>query len=127
MHFIEVHPFLLSVRMTGIADDVNGVQFSSLVNKARKVNGVQFATLVNIADESDFPVGLVNIIKKGERGISVTYDLLGNTLLSFRSGGKYTYGISFQIRPTRSRYCLTVIFGERIQTRIFNRYISGIK
>ncbi len=84
MHFIEVHPFLLSVRMTGIADDVNGVQFSSLVNKARKVNGVQFATLVNIADESDFPVGLVNIIKKGERGISVTYDLLGNTLLSFR-------------------------------------------
>ena len=79
--------------LINIADDVNGVQFSGFVNKARKVNGVQFATLVNIANESDFPVGLVNIIKKGEKGFSVTYDLLGNTLLSFRSGGKYTYGI----------------------------------
>lgn len=79
--------------LINIADNVNGVQFSGLINKAHKVKGVQFATLVNIADENDFPIGFVNIIKNGEKGIALTYDLLGNTLLSFRSGGKYTYGI----------------------------------
>lgn len=35
----------------------------------------------------------MNIIKNGEKGIAVTYDILGNAVLSFRSGGKYTYGI----------------------------------
>lgn len=79
--------------LINIAGDVNGVQFSGLINKARKVKGAQFATLVNIADENDFPIGFVNIIKNGEKGLSLTYDMLGNALLSFRSGGKYTYGI----------------------------------
>lgn len=84
------------VQFTGLlnkAEDVKGVQFAGLLNIARKVNGVQFATLINIAEESDFPIGLINLIKNGEKGIAVTYDVLGNTVVSFRSGGKYTYGI----------------------------------
>lgn len=79
--------------LVNVAKEVRGVQFSGLVNVAKRVEGVQFATLVNVADKSDFPIGLVNIIKQGEKGIAVTYDLLGNTVVSFRSGGKYTYGI----------------------------------
>lgn len=75
------------------AEDVKGVQFAGLLNIAKRVNGVQFATLINIAEESDFPIGLINLIKNGEKGIAVTYDVLGNTIVSFRSGGKYTYGI----------------------------------
>lgn len=76
-----------------VAGDVRGLQFAGIINKAKKVKGVQFAGIINIADESDFPVGLVNIIKKGEIGLALTYDMLGNTMLTFRSGGKYTYGI----------------------------------
>lgn len=79
--------------ITNITSDYRGVQFAGLLNIARKVNGVQFATLINIAEESDFPIGLINLIKNGEKGIAVTYDVLGNTIVSFRSGGKYTYGI----------------------------------
>lgn len=49
--------------------------------------------IVNIAETSDCPIGLINIIKKGEKRIAITYDALGSTVVSFCSGGKYTYGI----------------------------------
>ena len=75
------------------AGNVNGVQIAGLVNVAKNVRGVQFAGLINIAENSDVPIGLINIIKNGEMGIAVTYDGIGNVLASFRSGGKYTYGI----------------------------------
>ena len=75
------------------AKDINGFQFAGVVNIAQKVNGVQFG-LLNIADENDYPIGIINIIKKNrEMGIALTYDFLGNNVISFRSGTKYTYGI----------------------------------
>lgn len=79
--------------LTNVSKNVYGSQFAGLVNVAWKVTGVQFAALVNVAEESDFPIGIINIIKKGEKGIALTYDMLGNAVVSFRSGGKYTYGI----------------------------------
>lgn len=79
--------------LLNIAKDIKGLQFAGLVNVAEEVQGVQFAVLVNVAEESDFPIGLINIIEKGEKGIALTYDMLGNAVVSFRSGGKYTYGI----------------------------------
>lgn len=75
------------------ATNVRGVQIAGLVNVANDVKGVQFAGLVNIAKNSDVPIGLINIIKNGEMGIALTYDGIGNAVASFRSGGKYTYGI----------------------------------
>ena len=75
------------------AKDVYGLQFAGLVNVAKQAKGVQFAAILNVAEESDFPIGLINIIKKGDKGVAITYDLLGNAVMSFRSGGKYTYGI----------------------------------
>lgn len=75
------------------AKEINGFQFAGVVNIARKVNGVQFG-LLNIANENDYPIGIINIIKKNrEMGVALTYDFLGNSVLSFRSGAKYTYGI----------------------------------
>ena len=79
--------------VTNIAKNVKGLQFATVVNVAKKVKGVQFATLLNIAEECDFPIALVNIIKNGNMGVALSYDLLNNAMLSFRSGGKYTYGI----------------------------------
>ncbi len=75
------------------ANNFRGVQFAGLFNVAKTVKGVQFATLLNIADDNDFPIALLNLIKHGEKGVAATYDVLGNTIVSFRSGGKYTYGI----------------------------------
>lgn len=79
--------------MINMAKDVRGSQFAGLINIAKDVRGVQFAGLINIAENSDCPIGLINIIKNGEKGIAVTYDAIGSTVVSFRSGGKYTYGI----------------------------------
>ena len=84
------------VQLAGLLNtskDITGLQFAGLLNIAGKVRGVQFARLLNIAEESDCPIGLVNIVKHGEMGIALTYDILGNGIVSFRSGGKYTYGI----------------------------------
>lgn len=79
--------------LANVATNVKGMQFAGLINVANKVDGVQFASVLNIADESNFPIGIVNIIKNGEKGVALTYDVLNNAVLSFRSGGKYTYGI----------------------------------
>lgn len=87
---------LYGMQLAGLfncAKDVYGLQFSGLVNVAKRARGVQFATILNVAEESDFPIGLINIIKQGDKGVALTYDILGNAVMSFRSGGKYTYGI----------------------------------
>lgn len=79
--------------VANIAGDVKGVQLSAVMNKAKKVKGVQFATLLNIAEESNFPIAFINIIKNGKMGVALTHDILNNKVVSLRSGGKYTYGI----------------------------------
>src|SRR4051812_36100063 len=68
------------------ADDVRGVQGAGLLNIAHKVTGVQLVGLLNVADSSDYPVALINIIKNGERRISLSTDETLTTLASFRSG-----------------------------------------
>ncbi|GHV20027.1 hypothetical protein FACS1894174_01080 [Bacteroidia bacterium] len=75
------------------ARNVAGVQIAGLINVAKHVSGIQLAGIVNIAEDSDCPVGLINLIKNGEKGIGVTYNETGSTVVSFRSGGKITYGI----------------------------------
>lgn len=87
---------LYGMQLAGLfncAKDVYGLQFAGLVNVAKRARGVQFATILNVAEESDFPIALINIIKKGDKGVALTYDMLGNAVMSFRSGGKYAYGI----------------------------------
>ena len=87
---------LYGMQLAGLfncAKDVYGLQFAGLVNVAKRARGVQFAAILNMAEESDFPIGLINIIKQGDKGVALTYDILGNAVMSFRSGGKYAYGI----------------------------------
>ena len=79
--------------LTNIAGNVNGTQLAGLINIANDVSGVQFAGLVNIANKSDYPIGLLNIIKEGEMGIAATYNEIGTAGVTFRSGGRVTYGI----------------------------------
>lgn len=76
-----------------ISGRVNGFQFGGLFNIARQVEGVQFAGLVNIAESCDYPIALLNIIRDGEYALGVSYNETGTILLTFRSGGRITYGI----------------------------------
>lgn len=76
-----------------IAGQVDGMQLAGFVNVAGKVKGVQLAGFINIADSSDYPIGLVNIISKGEAAIGVSADEYGTAILALRSGGRKLYGI----------------------------------
>lgn len=73
--------------------EVRGVQFAGFINIANTVKGAQFAGFINIADSSDYPIGIINLIKNGEKSIGVSTDETQTTMLSFRSGGKTLYGI----------------------------------
>jgi hypothetical protein len=47
-------------------------------------DGFRFAGLVKIAENSDYPIALLNIIKNGEYGIAATYNEIGSVTLTFR-------------------------------------------
>lgn len=76
-----------------VAKDVNGSQFAGFINIAKKVKGAQIAGFINIAETSDSPIGIINIIKNGEKSIAATIDESQTSMLTFRSGGKNMYGI----------------------------------
>lgn len=83
------------VQLAGVfntANEVNGSQFAGVFNKAKKVKGVQMA-VINIADSSDYTIGLINIIKNGEKRIGISTDENLSSFVTFRSGGRVLYGI----------------------------------
>ena len=79
--------------VVNVADQVDGFQLAGVVNKAKTVKGVQLAGLLNIADSSDYPIAIINLIKAGEKRVGVSTDEALNTMASFRSGGRKLYGI----------------------------------
>lgn len=76
-----------------VARDVSGTQVAGFINVARKVDGVQLSGFMNVAESSDYPIGLVNIIKNGDIAIGITTDESLTTLLALRSGGRVLYGV----------------------------------
>ncbi|MEC3881110.1 hypothetical protein [Parapedobacter sp. 10938] len=87
---------VLGIQVGGVsnrAGDVKGMQLSGVFNVADNVRGVQLAGLVNIADSSDYPIGLVNLVKNGGRRVGVGVAEPGMAWLTFRSGGKVMYGL----------------------------------
>lgn len=109
--FTNVSKYAKGVQVTGfanIAKDVDGVQVAGFINVAKKVKGAQLG-FINIAESCDYPIGLVNIIKKGEMHLGLTIDETGTTLAAFRSGSKKMYGIlglGLNVAEPRMRYGL---------------------
>ncbi len=68
------------------------VQLAGFINVAKNVQ-VQMAGFINIADSCDYPIGFLNLSKKGEKTISLSMDESSTVLGSFRSGGRIMYGI----------------------------------
>jgi hypothetical protein len=75
------------------AADVKGSQIAGFINIAKKVKGVQLSGFINIADSSDYPIGIINIVKNGEKSIALSTNQNLTTMATFRSGGKVLYGI----------------------------------
>lgn len=104
------------------AENVTGFQFAGVVNKAKRVDGVQFAGLINIADSSDYPIGILNFIKKGKKNIGIQYDELQNITVAFRSGSRYTYGI-LGVGYNITQSAIVAEIGLGFHINISNRFI----
>ncbi|NEU10160.1 hypothetical protein GZH53_17685 [Flavihumibacter sp. R14] len=108
---------------TNTAGDVTGSQIAGFFNVAKKVKGVQIAAFINIADSSDHPIGLINIIRKGEKSIGFSIDESQTAVASFRSGGRILYGIiggGYNFKNKDAVYALEAGFGAHmINTRVF--------
>jgi len=75
------------------SQSIVGSQIAGIANKAKKVKGIQLAGIVNIADSSDYPIGLLNFIKNGEKNFSLAVNEDNYLGLQFRSGGRVLYSI----------------------------------
>ena len=101
------------------AAEVKGSQFAGFINIAKKVKGAQLAGFINIADSSDHPIGLVNIIKRGEKAIGFNIDETETGIFSFRSGGKSLYGIiglGYNFKNTDAVYAFKTGLGAHFFT-----------
>jgi hypothetical protein len=76
------------------SSEETGSQISGVVNIGGKVKGIQIAGILNVADSSDYPIGLINIIKNGRKSIAVGTDESGSANFTFRSGGRVLYGLT---------------------------------
>lgn len=76
-----------------VGKHAEGMMFAGFINIAKKVKGAQVSGFFNVADSSDYPIGIINLIKQGEKSIGVNMDENETSMLSFRSGGKVLYGI----------------------------------
>jgi hypothetical protein len=76
-----------------VSSGKTGPQVAGVINVGGKVKGIQLAGLINVADSSDYPIGLINFIKNGEKSFSLGTDESGLAALTFRSGGRVLYGV----------------------------------
>jgi hypothetical protein len=124
------------------AKDVKGAQFSGVVNISRDLSGVQGSLvnvangtvhgvqigLVNVADDSDFSLGLVNVMKKGRFGVDGFGAETGFFSLALKNGGSHWhsfYGISYRARADANlRYGLLLGLGAHITTNSRRFYVD---
>lgn len=87
--------------------DVVSSQMAGFMNVAKKVKGVQVSGFMNIADSSDYPVGVINLVKNGEKAVGAAIDENLTSMFLFRSGGKILYGIigfGYNLDNKKNRY-----------------------
>ena len=114
------HQDAKGLQLSGLLNKSENVntQIAGLINIAKNVKGIQMAGLINIADSSDYPIGILNFVKNGEKSISLTVDETATTLASFRSGGRVLYGIlgiGYNLKSdNKSLYALEAGLGAHI-------------
>jgi len=97
--------------------DVRGMQLAGFLNIDNKVHGVQFAGFINIADSSDYPIGIINLIKNGKKAIGFSFDEDQTVLATFRSGGRVMYGvvgIGYNLQSSEQKYAVEAGLGAHL-------------
>lgn len=115
--FGQVSGFQVAGFYNAVAGQVSGMQVAGVFNRANKVKGVQLAGILNIADSSDYPIGLINLVKSGSKSLSLEVDELQRASINFRSGGRMLYGLvglGYAMDNQNLRYGLNAGFGAHV-------------
>ncbi|MBC8035165.1 MAG: hypothetical protein H7Y03_13525, partial [Chitinophagaceae bacterium] len=109
-----------AVQISGFMNKSDSVttQITGFLNIARRVKGVQVSGFINIADSSDYPIGVINLVKKGEKSLGITTDENQTTVLAFRSGGRVLYGIlglGYNLKSKQELYALEWGLGAHLR------------
>jgi hypothetical protein len=98
-------------------------QLSALLNHAGAVHGTQIG-LINIADSSDYPVGIINWVRHGEKTVALETDETFFTQLNLRMGGRVLFsllGVGYRPGNDHLKYELNLGLGAHLlRTRQFN-------
>ena len=111
---------LKGLQMSGcmnISSRRTGSQVAGLFNIGKQVKGIQVSSLLNIADSCDYPIGLINIIRKGRKSLSVESCESGVTGIVFRSGGRVLYslmGMGYDVDDQLIPYVFDVGLGVHV-------------
>ncbi|WP_129714739.1 hypothetical protein [Pedobacter sp. SYP-B3415] len=100
-----------------IAGNVDGFQMAAFLNVAHRVNGVQLSGFINIATHSDYPLGLINLIKDGQKSVGASIDETETIMLNFKSGGRVLYGIlgvGYNLKNAEETYAFEGGFGAHL-------------
>lgn len=79
------------IGVVNVAGEVSGLQIG-LVNVARNVKGPQIG-LLNVAEDSDAPIGLINLVENGQRHFDVWTSDSASVNVGVKLGGKYVYSV----------------------------------
>ncbi|HEY9260235.1 hypothetical protein [Chitinophaga sp.] len=128
-----------NVQVTGFMNKAENVhvQVAGFLNVAKKVKGVQVG-FINIADSNDCPIGVVNIVKGGEKQVSVSIDETTTVIAAFKSGGRILYGIlgvGYNAKNSTSLYALQAGIGAhlpllshfRVNAEATNTFMTSFK
>lgn len=74
-----------------VAREVDGAQIGA-VNVAKRVRGVQLG-MINVARDADVPIGLLNIVTRGETHVDVWQDSGGLSTAGLVHGSRYVHNI----------------------------------
>jgi hypothetical protein len=114
-----------------VAHKSSGVQISGFLNVAKTVKGIQLSFL-NIADTADLQIGVINLSKNGEKSFGLTIDENQTMMLTFRSGGKWLYGIlgtGYNLHNNKAKYAYETGLGLHLYTaksfRLSTEIVAG--
>lgn len=113
-----------------VARGETGTQVAGAINVGGHVRGAQLAGLLNIADSSDYPIGLINLIKNGTKSVAIQLDETRTASVVFRSGGRVMYGVlglGYRFGDDAYRYALEGGIGARfVQHNRFSLNIEAV-
>ncbi|MBV8252757.1 MAG: hypothetical protein JO154_09120 [Chitinophaga sp.] len=114
--FMNTAANLGGTQVAGFMNKADNAEFqvAGFINIAKKVKGVQVAGFMNIADSCEYPIGLINLVKNGEKQVSLTIDESATAIASFKSGSKHLYGIlgaGYNLKSPQHLYALQAGMG----------------